>query len=186
MYIYSVDWSSKRFSNGHSLFPVIWDDRMTLFSLFVLPCVRPNGRRESRVQESDGSFFESYTALCWKQENRRLQVLRKDDQSVVAAPEGESWMAIPVDFAQRGKSQQQHWFIFVLYSCRLTLWRVQGPFPTGCPPSWQFQASRSWLPVSIRQTWNPAGRRPPFTAACIVAWFALKTIVGDCWVRWTI
>lgn len=32
-----------------------------------------------RVQESDGSFFESYTALCWKQENRRLQVLREDD-----------------------------------------------------------------------------------------------------------
>lgn len=32
-----------------------------------------------RVQESDGSFFESYTALCWKQENRRLQVLRDDD-----------------------------------------------------------------------------------------------------------
>ena len=34
-----------------------------------------------RVQESDGSFFESYTALCWKQENRRLQVLREDDIS---------------------------------------------------------------------------------------------------------
>lgn len=36
----------------------------------------------SRVQESDGSFFESFTALCWKQENRRLQVLREDDQPV--------------------------------------------------------------------------------------------------------
>lgn len=33
----------------------------------------------SSVQESDGSFFESYTALCWKQENRRLQALREDD-----------------------------------------------------------------------------------------------------------
>lgn len=33
----------------------------------------------SRVQESDGSFFESFTALSWKQENRRLQVLREDE-----------------------------------------------------------------------------------------------------------
>lgn len=38
------------------------------------------------VQESDGSFFESYTALCWKQENRRLQVMREDDQPLVAQP----------------------------------------------------------------------------------------------------
>ena len=43
------------------------------------------------VQESDGSFFESYTALCWKQENRRLQILREDDQPLVAQPtEGDS------------------------------------------------------------------------------------------------
>ena len=26
-----------------------------------------------RVQESDGSFFESYTALAWRQENKRLR-----------------------------------------------------------------------------------------------------------------
>lgn len=30
-----------------------------------------------RVQETDGSFFESYTALSWKQENRRLLVSRE-------------------------------------------------------------------------------------------------------------
>ncbi|XP_052132745.1 uncharacterized protein LOC127752136, partial [Frankliniella occidentalis] len=29
------------------------------------------------VQETDGSFFESYTALSWKQENRRLLVARE-------------------------------------------------------------------------------------------------------------
>lgn len=29
------------------------------------------------VQETDGSFFESFTALSWKQENRRLVVLQE-------------------------------------------------------------------------------------------------------------
>ena len=35
-----------------------------------------------RVQESDGSFFESFTALCWKQENRRLQILREEEHYI--------------------------------------------------------------------------------------------------------
>ena len=30
-----------------------------------------------RVQETDGSFFESFTALSWKQENRRLMALQE-------------------------------------------------------------------------------------------------------------
>jgi len=28
------------------------------------------------VQETDGSFFESFTALSWKQENRRLMAMQ--------------------------------------------------------------------------------------------------------------
>lgn len=35
---------------------------------FVLSC---------RVQETDGSFFESFTALSWKQENRRLMAMQE-------------------------------------------------------------------------------------------------------------
>ncbi|KAL1467661.1 hypothetical protein MTO96_042011, partial [Rhipicephalus appendiculatus] len=31
------------------------------------------------VQDSDGGFFEDFTALSWKQENRRLQASREDD-----------------------------------------------------------------------------------------------------------
>jgi len=30
-----------------------------------------------RVQETDGSFFESFTALSWKQENRRLMAMQE-------------------------------------------------------------------------------------------------------------
>lgn len=30
----------------------------------------------TRVQDTDGSYFESFTALSWRQENRRLAALR--------------------------------------------------------------------------------------------------------------
>ncbi|KAL1417597.1 hypothetical protein MTO96_006151 [Rhipicephalus appendiculatus] len=36
-------------------------------------------RHLRRVQDSDGGFFEDFTALSWKQENRRLQASREDD-----------------------------------------------------------------------------------------------------------
>ena len=29
------------------------------------------------MQETDGSFFESFTALSWKQENRRLMAMQE-------------------------------------------------------------------------------------------------------------
>ncbi|CAG9806224.1 unnamed protein product [Chironomus riparius] len=35
-----------------------------------------NTTSTSRVQESDGSFFESFTALSWKRENRRMSAVR--------------------------------------------------------------------------------------------------------------
>jgi hypothetical protein len=41
-------------------------------------CVGCNGFLLScRVQETDGSFFESFTALSWKQENRRLMAMQE-------------------------------------------------------------------------------------------------------------
>ena len=40
----------------------------------------------SSVQETDGSFFESFTALSWKQENRRLMVLREVEARAEEAP----------------------------------------------------------------------------------------------------
>ncbi|XP_051165972.1 BAI1-associated protein 3 isoform X1 [Leptopilina boulardi] len=40
----------------------------------------------SGVQETDGSFFESFTALSWKQENRRLIVLQEVEARAEEAP----------------------------------------------------------------------------------------------------
>jgi hypothetical protein len=53
------------------------------FSVFKMPDERPrkrfwpasaNALSFHRVQESDGAFFESFTALAWKQENRRRRI----------------------------------------------------------------------------------------------------------------
>ncbi|KAH8037815.1 hypothetical protein HPB51_017315 [Rhipicephalus microplus] len=44
--------------------------------------IRPTLGRYS-VQDSDGGFFEDFTALSWKQENRRLQASREVSRDVV-------------------------------------------------------------------------------------------------------
>lgn len=38
------------------------------------------------VQESDGSFFESFTALSWKRENRRMSAVRAAEARAEALP----------------------------------------------------------------------------------------------------
>lgn len=42
-----------------------------------------------RVQESDGSFFESFTALSWKRENRRMSSIRAAETRAEALPPDE-------------------------------------------------------------------------------------------------
>lgn len=50
---------------------------------FFLP---PRLCRPRRVQESDGSFFESFTALSWKRENRRMSSIRAAETRAEAMP----------------------------------------------------------------------------------------------------
>ncbi|KZS09905.1 putative BAI1-associated protein 3 [Daphnia magna] len=79
------------------------------------------------VQESDGSFFESYTALCWKQENRRLQVMREDDQPLVAQPsEGDG----RIDSSQFISSKEmEQLYVEVLYTIRHKLGAHSAKYP---------------------------------------------------------
>ncbi|ELU07463.1 hypothetical protein CAPTEDRAFT_209466 [Capitella teleta] len=53
---------------------------------------------KQRVQESDGAFFESFTALAWKQENRRRRIVSEDEAEVERSPPLES----------RGVSRPRH------------------------------------------------------------------------------
>lgn len=50
--------------------------------------------RFRRVQEIDGSYFESFTALAWKQENQRQSVLKTTEVSAANAPPKESDLGI--------------------------------------------------------------------------------------------
>lgn len=42
-----------------------------------------------RVQETDGSYFESFTALAWKRENRRMSAVRAIETRAETLPENE-------------------------------------------------------------------------------------------------
>lgn len=51
-----------------------------------------------RVQDIDGSYFESFTALAWKQENQRQSFLQAAEAAVAEAPPHESEVGItPID-----------------------------------------------------------------------------------------
>jgi hypothetical protein len=51
-----------------------------------------------RVQETDGSFFESFTALSWKQENRRLMAMQEVEGRAEDPPPSEQSVGIkPVE-----------------------------------------------------------------------------------------
>ncbi|XP_064478757.1 BAI1-associated protein 3-like isoform X2 [Ornithodoros turicata] len=72
-------------------------------------------RRRSTIrgQESDGEFFEHFTALSWKQENRRLQASRQDDGECRAP---EATMDIPHREFHIGKREGEELYVEVLYT----------------------------------------------------------------------
>lgn len=47
-----------------------------------------------RVQETDGSFFESFTALSWKHENRRLMAMQEVEGRAEDPPPSEKSVGI--------------------------------------------------------------------------------------------
>ena len=49
-----------------------------------------------RVQETDGSFFESFTALSWKQENRRLMAMQEVEGRAEDSPPSELSVGIKI------------------------------------------------------------------------------------------
>lgn len=52
--------------------------------------------KTNSVQETDGSYFESFTALAWKRENRRMSAIRAAESRAETVPDQEP-----------GKLQQQ-------------------------------------------------------------------------------
>uniref|UniRef100_A0A1B0DQY3 Uncharacterized protein n=1 Tax=Phlebotomus papatasi TaxID=29031 RepID=A0A1B0DQY3_PHLPP len=82
-----------------------------------------------RVQETDGSYFESFTALAWKRENRRLSSMRAAEARAETLPENERDMreAHADEEANRPEHREQL-YVDVLYTIANT---VGAPAPGG-------------------------------------------------------
>jgi len=71
------------------------------------------------VQETDGSFFESFTALSWKQENRRLVVLQEVEARAKEPPppsRDSSLTSQPYRLSKKEVLLHHAIFIYFLYS----------------------------------------------------------------------
>lgn len=65
------------------------------------------------VQETDGSYFESFTALAWKRENRRMSAVRIAETRAETMPENERDMQ--EDELERPEYKEQL-YVDVLYT----------------------------------------------------------------------
>ncbi|XP_076272507.1 BAI1 associated protein 3 [Rhynchophorus ferrugineus] len=82
----------------------------------------------SGVQEIDGSYFESFTALAWKQENQRQSVLRNAEVAASEAPPPEQDLGInPIDYTS-SQNEKDKLYVEMLYTIANT---VGAPAPGG-------------------------------------------------------
>lgn len=79
-----------------------------------------------RVQETDGSYFESFTALSWKRDNRRFSAIRVSETRAETLPENEREQK-PEDDIERPEQLEQL-YVDVLYTVANT---VGAPAPGG-------------------------------------------------------
>lgn len=70
----------------------------------------------TRVQETDGSYFESFTALSWRQENRRLAALRLAEARAERPPPASHELGLPSVSAQLSHKEHEHLYTEV-YIC---------------------------------------------------------------------
>lgn len=68
------------------------------------------------VQEIDGSYFESFTALAWKQENQRQSLLKAAELSVTEPPPLEVGLGItPIDYSLP-QNEKDKLYVEMLYT----------------------------------------------------------------------
>ncbi|KAI5720530.1 hypothetical protein M8J77_008251 [Diaphorina citri] len=60
-----------------------------------------------RVQETDGSFFESYSALSWKLENRRLMAIHEVAEDETPPSEVSVGIKLPPPFRIQPKERKE-------------------------------------------------------------------------------
>lgn len=86
------------------------------------------------VQESDGSYFESFTALSWKRENRRMSAIRSAEARAEIVPEnekeppGQGQVHVNEDDSFDNAEQREQLYLDVLHTITNT---VGAPAPGG-------------------------------------------------------
>ncbi|XP_012239526.1 BAI1-associated protein 3 isoform X1 [Bombus vosnesenskii] len=81
----------------------------------------------SGVQETDGSFFESFTALSWRQENRRLMVLQEVEARAKEPPPPSRDTSLTQTYRFTKKELEQL-YIEVLYTIANTVGASTGQY----------------------------------------------------------
>lgn len=69
-----------------------------------------------RIQETDGSYFESFTALAWKQENQRQSVMKEAEASISEAPPQESEFGISAIDHSLPQNEKDKLYVEMLYT----------------------------------------------------------------------
>lgn len=73
------------------------------------------------MQEIDGSYFESFTALAWKQENQRQNAIKATESSAVEPPPQESDVGItPIDYSLP-QNEKDKLYVEMLYTITNTV-----------------------------------------------------------------
>ncbi|XP_043289714.1 BAI1-associated protein 3 isoform X2 [Venturia canescens] len=80
----------------------------------------------SGVQETDGSFFESFTALSWKQENRRLMALQEMEARAEESPPTQREFS--TQKYRLSKKELEQLYIEVLYTIANTVGASTGKY----------------------------------------------------------
>ncbi|XP_076667027.1 BAI1 associated protein 3 isoform X1 [Andrena cerasifolii] len=82
----------------------------------------------SGVQETDGSFFESFTALSWKQQNRRLVVLQEVEVRAKEPPPPSRDSTLTSSQYRFTKKELEQLYIEVLYTIANTVGASTGQY----------------------------------------------------------
>lgn len=62
---------------------------------------------ENRIQETDGGYFEAFTALAWKRDNRRMSAVRTAETRAELLPEKEHDGQSNEDFTDTPEEKEQ-------------------------------------------------------------------------------
>ncbi|XP_055611550.1 BAI1-associated protein 3 isoform X2 [Uranotaenia lowii] len=101
------------------------------------------------VQENDGSYFESFTALSWKNENRRMSAVRAVETRAEILPENDVDRLLEDDIER--SEQKEHLYLDVLYAIANT---VGAPAPGG-----QFAHYKEEMYLQAQRVFNVSADR---------------------------